>query len=340
MKASVRFLRFIVLVILVFSLSSCKLPSQVTPSPVLSEPTSGAESPRVLPTATLLVIPQATNTPVQPTPTLPPTQTPTFISTPTKVPTSTYTPVAAIVQTGRYAVVGVAENDVLQVHQTAGANAAVLGDFAYNAGDIQLTGKEATVDNARWVEALLPDGGSGWVNARYLTEMVSAAAFCADPQVKALLDNLKNSLSNKDGQAFAALISPVHGLNLRYLRGGTVANYSEAEASWVFNSSFVVNWGTHPGSGMDVKGTFSQEVLPKLLDVFAANYQHTCSEIVTGGASYTTDWPAQYANINFLSAYRPGAAGDELNWRTWLVGVEYVGGKPTLFALEHLFWEP
>ncbi|HCB01753.1 MAG TPA: hypothetical protein DEP19_05165 [Anaerolineae bacterium] len=51
--------------------------------------------------------------------------------------------------------------------------------------------------------------------------------------------------------------------------------------------------------------------------------------------------PAEYTNINFYTIYKPGTEQyGGLDWRAWIVGVEYVGGKPTLFALIHFQWEP
>ena len=47
------------------------------------------------------------------------------------------------------------------------------------------------------------------------------------------------------------------------------------------------------------------------------------------------------AGMNFYSVYYPGApANNNLDWRTWLVGMEYVDGKPYLYAMMQFFWEP
>jgi hypothetical protein len=119
-----------------------------------------------------------------------------------------------------------------------------------------------------------------------------------------------------------------------------VINFDRVHAPFVFESTYEHNWGASPASGLDEVGSFHEVILPNLLDVFNASYTLSCNAVQTGGASYDTSWPAEYAGVNFYSVYRPGAAGDELNWRTWLVGVEYVGGQPVLFGLVHLAWEP
>jgi len=212
--------------------------------------------------------------------------------------------------------------------------------FTFDETGIQLTGSQEQVGNTLWVETRLPTGGTGWVDRHFLTESIPAAAFCADPAVQDLLAQVKETLASKDGLRWRDLVSPVHGLNLQYLRGGTVANYSPEEARWMFGTTYALNWGMHPGSGLDVKGTFKDEVLPKLLDVYRAEYTVTCNDIRTGGTTYETIWAEMYRNINFVTLYRPGPPDQELDWRTLLLGIEYVEGKPYLFAINHLFWEP
>jgi len=140
----------------------------------------------------------------------------------------------------------------------------------------------------------------------------------------------------------ALLVSPAHGMAVRYWRY-YISNqniFDQLHASAVFYSTYSHSWGLAAGSGLPTEGSFHEVVLPKLLDVVNANYTLNCNTVQTGGTSYDTSWPAEYANVNFYSIYRPGTAGDEMNWRTWLVGVEYVKGQPYVFALIHFQWEP
>jgi hypothetical protein len=206
---------------------------------------------------------------------------------------------------------------------------------------IVLTGKEAATGNIHWVEAKLPSGNIGWLNQNNLTAIVPPPSFSMDVQVTQLISAFTEALNQRDGIKLAGLISPLHGLHLQYVRGGTVAVYDQTKATWLFDSTYQMNWGLHPGSGLPVKASFSQEVLPALLDVLTSNdTKVTYEDISTGGTTYNATWPKEYANINFLSLYRPGQASQEMNWRTWLVGIEYVDGKPYLFALNQLVWEP
>ncbi len=291
-----------------------------------------------------------------PQPSPAPTQT-SIVSSPTSIFTPTYTP-APPTQTplpsptfleptptppsvlATYAVILVKEGDWLNVRQSPDPQARVVERLAPTARHVILSGQERRVGGERWVEVLLSDGRRGWVNAYFLTEQVDPADFCADARVKALLNSFKSSIIQQDGNTLARLISPTHGLFLQYLRGGTVAQYSPEEIGWVFQSTYVMNWGLHPASGLEVKGAFKDEVLPKLLDVLTADYEERCNNPALGGTTYQFMWPIEYKNINFVSLYRAGSPGIELDWRTWLVGIEYVGGEPYVFSLLHLMWEP
>ena len=249
---------------------------------------------------------------------------------------------AAGVAAGRpQAVILVAQGDVLNVRKNAGANYAIVDRLDAHAVNITLSGKEKWVNGVRWVKIQRPAGGVGWVNASYLTEYVAPAAFCADAKVTALLASYKTAMTRQDGALLASLVSPVHGLNVTYLRTGKTITYTPALARWVFSSTYAANWGTQPASGLEVKGSFHQEVLPKILDVLSnPNTTTTCNSPATGAKNYQYSWSFQYGNINYYALLKPGSPGVDLDWRTWLVGVEYVNGQPYLFSLQHLFWEP
>jgi hypothetical protein len=289
--------------------------------------------PVVLPTNTTA----ATNTAVEPTATEPAPTIPA--PTATTAPTATNPPPPA--PGGDYAVILVEEGDVLNVRSAAGASNPVVASLDPHAAGITLTGEDQQVGGDRWVEIKIPGGSStGWVNSLYLTESVDPAYFCSDISVTGLISKLNTAMTNKDGALLSSIASPAHGMTVYYFHNGNPANYSPEEARWVFDSTYLMDWGLHPASGLAVKGTFHEEVLPKIQEVFVSNYELTCNQVVTGGVSYPTVWPYSYRNVNFYTVLKPATPGVDLDWRTWLVGVEYVGGKPYIFALIHFFWEP
>jgi hypothetical protein len=261
---------------------------------------------------------------------------PTATDTAVLVPTET----ATLALTPTYAVVLVPEGGTLEAYTSAGSGNPAAGSLVWDAVDLHSTGNVDTIGADTWVELNLAGGGTGWVDRKNLTEYVPAGAFCADARATALFAALGSAVSDSDGSALAALVSPVHGLTVIYLNHGAPRVYSPADAGLVFGSDEIVEWGLGPGSGLPIRGTFADFVRPDLLTVLSASYETHCNAVTLGGASYNVIWPAQWKNINFYSVYKPGSPGTELDWMTWLTGVEYVDGNPYLFLLSRYNWEP
>jgi hypothetical protein len=331
--------------IAILSLSACTLSLLGTPTPL--------PTPILLSTPTPLAATQAPTD--SPTPGLP-TETPT-LSLPTVTPgeaASTAIP-GGIVPTaipggvlsgspsGPYGVIRVAAGDVLNVHSSAGTGSSAIGSLAAAASSVMRSGPSTTLNDAVWVQVENPGGGTGWVNAAYLTEYVAPATFCADGRVNALITNFGNAIMTSNGGTLYSLVSPLHGMTVRLWRNGNAVVFDQAHAQWIFTSTFEHDWGAAPGSGLDTIGAIHTVVLPKWLDVFNAptpGYTLSCNAPQTGGASYDTSWPAIYANVNFYSLYKPGPAGNENSWRTLLIGVDYVQNQPYIYSVTQLEWEP
>jgi hypothetical protein len=246
----------------------------------------------------------------------------------------------AIASARIYAVVLIPEGGSLDARTGAGADNPAAGSLAWDAVGLQATGGVKNAGGVGWVELHLPGGGTGWVDRRYLTEYVPPPAFCADSAPAALIGLVKTVAEGRDGIAFAAITSPVHGLTVTYIHNGTPQGYTQTELESVFESREAVDWGLGPGSGLPVEGTFNDLVQPDLVNVFGSEYSLFCNAVQLGGASYAVQWPALWKNINYFSVYKPGPAGNEMSWMTWLAGVEYVDGIPYLFSLSRYNWEP
>jgi hypothetical protein len=317
---------------LTFLLASCTLSLFGTPTPF---PTAV-----VLPTLTPVALP--TSTPGIPTATA-------TIAVPTLTPGAPIVPTSNVatsgviipgIPSGPYAVILVASTDVLNVRSGPGAGYSTVGSFASTATNVMRAGPSAIVDGVTWVQVQNP---SGWVNSTYLTQYVTPQTFCADGNVNTLIANLGNALKSSNGQLLASLVSPAHGMTVHLWIHEKGITFDREHARWVFDSTYANDWGVAPGSGLETTGSFHETVLPKLLDVINAptpGYTLTCDKVQTGGASYDTSWRPEFANVNFYSLYKPGPAGNELSWRTVLVGVEYVNGLPYIFSLTQLEWEP
>ena len=168
---------------------------------------------------------------------------------------------------------------------------------------------------------------------------ISPDDFCADPQPQVLINNFKSALQTSNGTLLASLVSPLHGMDVRDFRNGQIMNYDQPQAQYLFKSTYVVDWGVSPANSLEAKGPFQKIILPALLKVLNKDYTLTCDQVQIGGATYKANWP--YAGINFYSVYFAGTPNsNNLDWRTWLIGMEYVKGQPYLYAIMQFFWEP
>ena len=165
-----------------------------------------------------------------------------------------------------------------------------------------------------------------------------ASNICADPQVAALIDSLKKAVTAGDGPLLASLVSPTNGMDVAFYHNGNVVNYDQQHAKFLFETTFEADWGAHPGSGEETTGSFHDVVVPELVKSFNQPYTLHCNELKYGGASYPVTFPY---DKDFYSIYYPGTeANGNMDWHTWVAGVEYVNGKPYLYALTQFFWEP
>lgn len=176
------------------------------------------------------------------------------------------------------------------------------------------------------VDALTPSLPSG------------AANICTDPQAAAVIDSLKTAMLTSDGPLLASLVSPASGMDVRFFHYGTLVNYRPDQARFLFETTYEVDWGAEPGSGEPKRGSFHQVVVPELVKIFNQPYSLHCNELKHGGASYPVVFPYEKG---FYSIYFPGTeTNGYLDWHTWVAGIEYVEGRPYLYALMQFFWEP
>jgi photosystem II stability/assembly factor-like uncharacterized protein len=261
---------------------------------------------------------------------VPPTAIPPTV---TPIPPPTATPSALI---GPYAVVRVASYDVLNIRSGAGVSQPVVGSFPPDAMDVMRTGPAVMVDGSEWVEVQNPTGGTGWVNSFHLTEYVTHDAFCADARIAPLIEQLKGSMNQSNGDVFAALVSPKHGVDVRLWAYQPAVNFTQATAGNVFTSPQVYNWGSGPRGEPDF-GTFAEIIQPRMLDTLNAPDMETYCDNLTKVYPLATPWP--HPNIRFYNLYKP-AVGEEFNFRTWLIGFEYINNQPYLYGMVNIVWEP
>lgn len=167
----------------------------------------------------------------------------------------------------------------------------------------------------------------------------SQRPFCDDLRPPTLIDEFQRAIKSGDGALLASLISPEHGMDARLLRGGRVVNYDREHAAALFESTYIVDWGVGAGSGLPIRGSFRDLFLPDLMDVFSREYLTACNSILLGGTTYSASWP--YDGVDFYSLYYPGSAEfSNLDWHTWVIGIQLVDDEPYLYAIMQFDWEP
>jgi hypothetical protein len=233
-----------------------------------------------------------------------------------------------------YAVVMVESGDVLNVRSEPGVGGAIVDRLPPESTELTGTGRSARVGESRWVE-ILTASATGWVNAHYLTELVTPSLFCDDTRVFDVLADLSRALRTEDGERLFGVTSPAHGLTIHLVPGAGV-HYDDLEITSVFFSENEKDWGIHPYSGIPIQGAFKDIVLPALLTVVGDEAKRTeCNTMVTGSMLYEASWPSEYGNFNFYTLHIPGTDEYEhMDWQTWVVGIEYVEGLPYVFALQ------
>lgn len=166
-----------------------------------------------------------------------------------------------------------------------------------------------------------------------------APAFCNDPQIANLLASFKTAVTTSNGALLASLISPTKGMQVRAFRNGRVITYDPEHAKFLFVTTFQAPWGNHPASGREVNGAFHEIIIPELLKVFGQSFTLQCRKIQTGGATYEPEWP--YQGTKFFSAFYAGTeANSNLDWYTWVIGIDNANNKSYISALIPFFWEP
>ncbi len=317
-------------------------------------PTTAAE----LPTAVASVIPPTSVAPTptaEPAATLPPAPTvapplPTAdLSRATAVPTATDAPPTATpapptatpapeAESG-YRVAFVAADDTLNVRNRPNTNADIVARLSPDATGIELIDDEGqTFRGSVWLPIETAEGG-GWVNSRFLTESVSRETFCADPAVTELISEFERAVAEQDGRALRRIVHPDRGLRVRLSWWNEEVILGFDALQNLFRDRQRYDWGTEDGSGEAIRGSFRDVVMPRLERDLLGASEWACDEGLFGGTAGLTVLPEGYDAVRYVTAHRPAPAEQELDWGTWIIGVERWEENYYLSYLVHYRWE-
>lgn len=318
-------------------------PVLIVPTPATSTiavPTTDSQSSTIAPA---VEIPPVAGATVQSTATLPlmptvapplPTDTPD-VRPPTATPAPISEPEAAV----DYRVAFVAANDTLNVRRRPGTNAAVIAELPADATGIQVIDEgETLLGDSLWLPVETA-AGDGWVNSRFLTEDVGRDQFCADPEVNELLDALQEAIANEDGELLGELVHPDRGLRLRVTWWNNEILVTGKDIEALFRAPEQYDWGIEDGSGEEIRGSFGEIMLPRLERDLLGASEWACDEGQFGPTAGSTVLPEGYEAVRFYSAHRAAPADLELDWGTWLIGVERWEGRYYVSYLVHYRWE-
>jgi len=238
---------------------------------------------------------------------------------------------------GNLAVVWIDQGETLPVRETAGIAGNEVAALAATQHSLRPTGNTTALGSSQWVELTTPAGIVGWVPATSVTEAIPGDEFCNDPNVVALLDELRRVIAEEDAEGLRQLVSPKRDLILRLDFWNEEVRLPADQLAGIFEDVRSYQWGTRYASQTMIDGSFSQVIVPALWEVLAADHQRACNQLLQGASPQPASWPVRYANLNYYSLLRqPSAGGNPFNWRTWVVAFEYVEGRPYLALLLQL----
>jgi hypothetical protein len=318
-------------------------------------PTSTATVlPTAMPTATAL--PTATST-VAPTPTVVPTLTP--LPSPTApAPTATPVPLTATPappiatepappvgpSLGRFAVVRVASNDLLNVRSGPGVAYPIVGTIPYHGLDVEVHAGAREVKGRWWVPVQYEDV-TGWVNSNYLARQ---AGWVSEP-VAARAAQIIMILNAGDLDALADRIHPDKGVRFSpytYVRAvpgapeGEDLVFSAAQIPGLASDPTVYRWGRFDGSGEPIDLTFAEYYDRFVYDAkFAAPDAVGFAETIGKGNTInniTGVYPMAVTIEYHFEAIDPQYAG--LDWRSLRLVLEERDGTWYLVGIVHDEW--
>ncbi|MDJ0960596.1 MAG: GerMN domain-containing protein [Acidimicrobiia bacterium] len=242
-------------------------------------------------------------------------------------------------------VVLVTEDDVLNVRADAGVQNDIIGMLAPGTV-IGLSGSSTTVGSSTWVEIVTP-AGDGWVNAHFLSEVVSDEAFAADDRVLALLNEMANIVY---AEGDLSQVASRRGFYIWHHDGPV--RFSASELVDVMTDPTTYKWGsnaldvTDPDQASEIPSrTFAEAIGTSFASTWDdPDREFKYDEPFEGGNGRPAAWaiPYRLSGFHYVSIYDSGDNPDfaGLDWTIWHVSIDYEDGEPVVVGLTIDQWAP
>lgn len=255
------------------------------------------------------------------------------------VPTST--PMPSFGQT--VAGVFLHDNETLNIYQKAGDSSSLLSSLDPHISGLRLTGREEIVGEEKWLEVTLDQGANGWVDSGFVTPYIPPNDFCSQTMVVDFLDDLFAKLESKDGEGFSRLISPYQGLRIRYHWSyQEVHIFNKDELEQIFLSNTTYEWGEDKIIGENIVGPFQEVIYPGLIQAGTKGMRY-CNTLEQGLAADWVEgfiqWPFEYTNLNYMTIFVSAPEGEDLNWRSYALGIEQYDQQYYLAVIVQYKWD-
>ena len=302
----------------------------------------------------------ATLTASAPTPTPSTVNTPTTVATATPADTATPAPTRTPLPTatrpvpatatpplpptgpslGRFAVVNVRSDDVLNVRAGPGVGYGIVGTIPYYGREVDVLVGGEQVGDSWWVPVQY-NQVSGWVNSGYLARQVGSVS---DP-VAARAAEVIMALKDGGMEDLANLIHPSKGVRFSpyaTVQTGTGGDlvFSASQVRSLMQDPAVYHWGVYDGSGKPIDLTFRQ-----YYDEFVYGVEFVRPDVVgfnqrVGQGNSIDNIASAYPNgvmVEYhFEGFDPQYAG--MDWQSLRLVFEQQGGTWYVVGIVHDQW--
>jgi hypothetical protein len=245
---------------------------------------------------------------------------------------------------GRFAVVGVADDDQLNVRARPGVTQAIVGTIPYHGLDVEVRAGGQEIAGSWWVPVHY-EQVVGWVNSNYLARQVG----WVDEEIAARAAQAIMALKEQNLEKLAGLVHPSKGVRFSpytYVQvepdapGGEDLVFGADQVSGLLADTTVYHWGMYDGSGEPIDLTFREYYERFIYDEDFARPDVVGLDEEVGWSSMINNiaevYPAAVMVEYHFEGFEPQYAG--MDWRSLRLVLEELDGIWYLVGIVHDEW--